>query len=59
MIRLFRKHVSSFCLVIHNLCIVNDDEITRKDNIFRFLEDYPDFDFQVIIVATDGLVVVL
>ena len=39
--------------------IVSDEELLKKDNIYRILEDYPDFDFQIAVVTHDGWVIVI
>ena len=38
---------------------MSEEEFTRRDNPYRFLEDYPDFDFQIIVITTDGIILVV
>ena len=39
---------------------MSDDELLKKgDNMYRYLEDYPDFDFRVCLITQDGFIIVL
>ena len=41
---LLGKH--SKCIrFFNNIFIVSDEELNKKDNIYRMLDDFPDFDF--------------
>ena len=38
---------------------MSDEEFNRRENMYRFLDDYPDFEFLVTIITIDGLALVL
>jgi hypothetical protein len=46
-------------ILIFILFIVTDEEILRKDNIYRHLEDYPDIDFRICLITHDGFIVLI
>lgn len=40
-------------------CVVCEDEYNRKENIYRFLDDYPDFDFMIIVISHEGIIMAI
>eukprot|EP00347_Sterkiella_histriomuscorum_P008402 403345231 len=37
----------------------SDEEFLRKDNPYRFMEDYPDFDYLIAVLTFDGILIIV